>query len=484
MKRLATSVGIVGALLLLLGPAAAAAPNTGAKPDRDAAEKLLDRVIGEQRARQARDRAEADRLVTEAQGRYRKGDYAAAKALLSRALRLDPESAPALELRGAIDRALTPSAPRPAAVRAPAPGEVEGQLRVALMEGRRLLGDGQTLAAIEVLENAERAIALAPAALNLAPYRAETAAVLAAAREAKLAGPPPYPQDEIKPVYDGPAKEPTVFNPDGTRRRGEIGPVPSRVDPQQDRRVITNDRARYWAKPSTYHEEYGFAAAELAVRPIGPTPLLRLPADWAEKSKRRLAEARGLPRWQQAMEAKLDQPLDSKVDFKGVTLTEALGFFRDLTGLDLVVDAAVTAAGLDKRKVTLAVGRIKLRSALNLVAEMTGTAYVLRDEVLLFTTPQKAGTYREARLYFIGDLTQPMINWVEWRPLRPPEKWEADPWWERYVDYYDRWGGFDGAGYPPPFWPPKYVEGQTREERTERLLDTIGRVLGRPAPQP
>lgn len=484
MIRLAAHGVLTAWLLVALAPVMAAADG---EADRQAAERLLDRVIAQQRAQQTRDRAEADRLVNAAVEFFKQGHYTNARETLERALRLDAGNAAGLELKAALDRKLAADAPQPViSPPAPAPGDVERQLQVALIEGHRLIDEGQPHAAVEVLENAERAIALAPGGLNLAPYAAETGLYLAKAKAAAGQTGPARPgaadgeAASADALYLRSSKVPTVFNPEGTRRRGELTPIPDPVDRDDERRMITRDRARYWALPSTYHEEYDFAAAELAVRPIGPPPLLRLPADWKEKSERRLAQARGEEPWERDLRAKLAGRIDGAINFDKAPLTDVLSFLKDLTGISIVLDASVTTAGLDKRQISLEVSRVKLESVFNLVAELSGTAYVLRDEVVLFTTPEKARTYKVTRIYHIGDLTQPMINWVEWHPLRPPQKWEADPWWDRYLDYYERWGGWGGygAGYPPPFWPPKYMEGQTREERTMRIYEMIDRVLG------
>jgi tetratricopeptide (TPR) repeat protein len=456
----------------LAGAFLAAAPSTETV-DRAAAERLLDRIIAQERAQQARDRAEADRLVTAAMTFMKQGDRASAQETLDRALRLDPSNAAGLSLQAALKEGLgrtdEPAAEHRPAARPVAPGEVETQLRVALIEGRRLLNDGQPIAAVEVLENAQRAIDAAPAGLNLEPYRVETASYLAAARDSTA----------VKP------KVPTVWNPEGTRRRGELGPVPAPVATEDERRSVTNDRARFWAKPSTYNEEFDFAVGQLAVQPIGPPPLIRYPADWKEKSERRLAESTLWPQWYTDLKAKLALPLKAKVDFKGATLAQALDTLRNLHGVPLVVDPAATKAGLDQAKVTFEAEGISLGAALNLVADQTGADYTLRDEVVLFTTKERAKTLTVPKAYYIADVTYPQINWLEWRPLVPPQPWEANPWWDRYLDYWERWGGgwgggntggYGGNGPYPPFWPTKYLE--TREQRAERLFDMIDRVIG------
>jgi len=480
MAGLAKVVSACAIVVWLAAPLTAASPTA---PGGDDAERLLERIIAEQRQQQARDRAEADRLVSAALQFFKQGNYTSARETVERALRLDPGNAGGRKLLASVRARLAPPAVTPAA-RTVTPRQVEAELQVALLEGRRLLADGQGLAAIEVLENAERAIAMTPTAVNLAPYRAETIAALAAARAAIKAEPAPV--DVVPLNVSRTPTVPTPLNPGGTRRPGELGPVPRPTVSETERRMITRDDARFWAKPSTYLEEYDFAAAELAVRPIGPTPLIRYPADWKQKSERRIAEARGWSKGYRELKAKLDRTLDSKVDFKGVTLTQALGFLRDLTDVSMVIDPAVSAAGLDKKKITFEVGRVKLASALNLVAEITGTAYVLRNEVVWFTTPARAKTYKVVKVYNISDLTMPLRNNLEWRPLKPPEDWEANPRWDRYIDWWERWGGSgDRGGYVPgrashypPFWPSHNKDGDSREERAERIYDMIDRLLG------
>ena len=465
---------IAGALAVAILWACAPALSSPKAATQAEAERLLERIIAEQRAQQARDRAEADQLLSSALEAFKKGNYAAARTALKRALRLDPANAAARKLLTSVEAKLRPSGNAASPSRA-RPQQIEQQLQVALLEGRRLLNEGQTLAAIEVLENVEHAIASAAPTVNLNPYRAEANAILAQARAALKA-------QKERQSFD--PTTPSVFNPQGTRGPGELGPVPRPTASESERRSLERDQARFWAKPSTFNEEFDFAAAELAVQPIGPPPIIRYPADWKEKSARRLAQARAWPEWYRKLKRKLDEPLD--IDFKGVPLTQALTFLRDLSGVNIAIDPALRTAGLDRKRINLQVSRIKLASALNLIADITGTAYVLRDEVVWFTTPQRAREHKVVKVYNIADLTTPLRNNLEWHPLRPPESWEADPWWERYLDWWERWGygwGSGGTAEPgrpshyPPFWPSPNKDGDSRERRARYTSEMIERLI-------
>jgi hypothetical protein len=94
------------------------------------------------------------------------------------------------------------------------------------------------------------------------------------------------------------------------------------------------------------------------------------------------------------------------VDFRDRTLDEVLKFFSDLTDLNLIVSPVLANERTpDELRVTLALSRVSVKTALTVICELKGIAAVYRHGVILVTTPKDARGRPQLRLYSIGDLT-------------------------------------------------------------------------------
>lgn len=93
------------------------------------------------------------------------------------------------------------------------------------------------------------------------------------------------------------------------------------------------------------------------------------------------------------------------VDFKDQTLDEALGFLRDFSGLNIVVDAEVfTKVSEADLKVTLRVKDLLLKSTLKLMLNSRELTATYRDGVILIIPKGKVDKAVSLQIYDVRDL--------------------------------------------------------------------------------
>jgi len=146
--------------------------------------------------------------------------------------------------------------------------------------------------------------------------------------------------------------------------------------------------------------------------------LVAVGASWADPAgkKKPPAKARGEPKvdaqaiqspHRKAEEA-IRQALNRPVTFEFIeTPLEAVAaYLEDTSKVRVVLDhPALSDDGIDRNvPMTLSVKDIPLRSALRLMLRDLHLTYLVRDEVLLITTPEEAETQLECRVYPVGDL--------------------------------------------------------------------------------
>jgi len=87
-------------------------------------------------------------------------------------------------------------------------------------------------------------------------------------------------------------------------------------------------------------------------------------------------------------------------------LSGVLEYFEKTLGLPMVIDRpALDAAQINyETMVTLDVRDTTVRTALKQMLGSVGLTYVIRDQAVFITTPEKASTMMVARAYYIGDL--------------------------------------------------------------------------------
>ena len=99
------------------------------------------------------------------------------------------------------------------------------------------------------------------------------------------------------------------------------------------------------------------------------------------------------------IEAALRQP--TKLEFVGTSLAAVVDYLKDLHGIEIQIDHwGLARAGLGPdTPVTQNLKNISLRSAMRLMLGQMGLTYVVRDEVLLITTRERADTMLQTRIY-------------------------------------------------------------------------------------
>jgi hypothetical protein len=109
-----------------------------------------------------------------------------------------------------------------------------------------------------------------------------------------------------------------------------------------------------------------------------------------------------------AAEAHILRSLDTSVsfDFHEQPLQEVVEYFSSLTNLEIQMDIKAledASIGADT-PVTGALSSVTLRSALRSLLGALDLTYVIKNEVLLITTPEKAGNELITRVYLVRDL--------------------------------------------------------------------------------
>ena len=101
------------------------------------------------------------------------------------------------------------------------------------------------------------------------------------------------------------------------------------------------------------------------------------------------------------------------VDFKDQTLDDALGFLRDFSGLNLVVDAEVyTKLPEDQLKVTLRVKDLLLKSTLKLMLNSKELTATYKDGVILIVPKGKVDKAVALQIYDVRDLLVKIPDFV------------------------------------------------------------------------
>ncbi len=93
------------------------------------------------------------------------------------------------------------------------------------------------------------------------------------------------------------------------------------------------------------------------------------------------------------------------LDFKATPLEDAIGYLRDLTGIDFLVDSDVrTKLSEDELRITFQVRDVSLRSALKLMLGTRELTATYREGVLLVQSKEKAAAATTLQMYDVRDL--------------------------------------------------------------------------------
>jgi hypothetical protein len=99
------------------------------------------------------------------------------------------------------------------------------------------------------------------------------------------------------------------------------------------------------------------------------------------------------------------------VAFEGVTLAEAAQFLGRVGRMNVLVSPLLRAPGDEALpRIDLRLRRVSLRQFAELCAKLTSTRLVLRDGILLFTTPADARGKPVLRIFALAELTMRLRN--------------------------------------------------------------------------
>jgi len=131
-----------------------------------------------------------------------------------------------------------------------------------------------------------------------------------------------------------------------------------------------------------------------------------LPPDWAEKSKRRL-NSQISPKERQLM-AKLAAPI--KVDLQNRPLQDFQEIIEKHLGVAVIIDrAAIEGISVtSETTINLKANNWSCRSVLRKTLADLGLTYIVRNEEIQITTPDRAREMMITRAYYVGDLLTPM----------------------------------------------------------------------------
>ena len=129
---------------------------------------------------------------------------------------------------------------------------------------------------------------------------------------------------------------------------------------------------------------------------------------WQEMTLRRKKFAAVDLKKQSPAEVKIRKALDepTNLEFVETPLTDVIDYLKDLHGIEIQIDnkALEDAATGTDTPVTRNLRGISLRSALRLMLGPLDLAYVIKDEVLLITTKEKADAELVTKVYPVADL--------------------------------------------------------------------------------
>ena len=107
------------------------------------------------------------------------------------------------------------------------------------------------------------------------------------------------------------------------------------------------------------------------------------------------------------IEAALREP--TQLEFVETPLTDVVNFLKDQHKIEIQLDKkALDDVGIGTdTPVTTNLKGVSLKSALRLMLRGLGLTYVIKDSVLLITTPEQAESELETYVYPVGDLVLP-----------------------------------------------------------------------------
>jgi hypothetical protein len=156
-------------------------------------------------------------------------------------------------------------------------------------------------------------------------------------------------------------------------------------------------------------EVQGSARPPAHTKPVETT--VSKPADGAKKTGGIHAAPPRALRSEAAIREALEATAD--LDFTKTPLDDIVGVIGDFTKIDIVLDKkALADAGVaTDLPMTVSLRGISVRAALGLILRNLGLTWIVRDEVVLITTPEEAENWLETRVYDVSDLVLPQSSY-------------------------------------------------------------------------
>jgi len=127
---------------------------------------------------------------------------------------------------------------------------------------------------------------------------------------------------------------------------------------------------------------------------------VEFPKDWRERTEKRKPKATPA---EKELIRQLETPIDAT--FKDSRLEDVLQYFSTSMGRTIVPQNLDESQITYDTKVTFAAkGKITTRAALRAILSNLNLTYVVRDDILYVTTPQRAKDMMTTKVYYVGDL--------------------------------------------------------------------------------
>lgn len=162
-----------------------------------------------------------------------------------------------------------------------------------------------------------------------------------------------------------------------------------------------------------YREQWKRVFEEIDRNMVPMTDHIQFPDNWDEIAKRRPREFRevdpGLSAEEQEIRARLSRTTVAPI-FEDAPLRDVAAFFQNVTGVNFVVSAAVSA-NLSEDEQTVTLGDLRPLAAdalLNIVTQVKSLVWKVEDGVVKITTPDDLAQDQHLELYNVRDLVNPI----------------------------------------------------------------------------
>ena len=182
----------------------------------------------------------------------------------------------------------------------------------------------------------------------------------------------------------------------------------NRAEPRADVLIARLRRERHlWLRQvlgDQWEESHRRISEQIRKDLLPQHELIRYSTDWPEIDARRRAPTYELndrtETWRAAIDAQLEQEIT--LQFPEGEFMEVIRYLQRISAVNFVVEPAIAARNTP---VNIQIDRMRLRNALNLLMNVTGLKYAVRDEVVYIGSDAQSAGSNLMRFYDIRDLT-------------------------------------------------------------------------------